>query len=141
MDMAGTPHTSRDDIGKLLLRLSIGGLLLFHGVAKLSNGIGWLTQMLGGMGLPGVLGYGVFVGEIIAPVLLIVGKFTRPAGLVVAINMLVAVLLARRDAILALNRGGGWDIELELLFLLGGLVIWFLGSGRYAVSRGTGRWD
>lgn len=135
------PLTRHDDIGKLLLRLSIGGLLLFHGIAKLSNGIGWMAGMLGGIGLPAFIGYGVYVGEVIAPVLLLAGKFSRPAGLVVAFNMLVAVLLARRDSIAKLNRGGGWDIEVEMLFLLGGLAIWFLGSGRFALSRGEGRWD
>lgn len=135
------PLTRHDDIGKLLLRLSIGGLLLFHGIAKLSNGIGWMAGMLGGIGLPAFIGYGVYVGEVIAPVLLLAGKFSRPAGLVVGFNMLVAVLLARRDSIAKLNRGGGWDIEVEMLFLLGGLAIWFLGSGRFALSRGEGRWD
>ena len=135
------PLSRHDDIGKLLLRLSIGGLLLFHGIAKLSNGIGWMAGMLGGIGLPAFIGYGVYVGEVIAPLLLLAGKFTRPAGLVVAFNMLVAVLLARRDSIAKLNMGGGWDIEVEMLFLLGGLAIWFLGSGRFALSRGEGRWD
>ena len=136
-----TSLTRHDDVGKLLLRLSIGGLLLFHGIAKLSNGIGWMAGMLGGIGLPAFIGYGVYVGEVIAPLLLLAGKLTRPAGLVVAFNMLVAILLARRDSIAKLNRGGGWDIEVEMLFLLGGLAIWFLGSGRYALSRGEGRWD
>lgn len=141
MGSSASITTRHDDIGKLLLRLSIGGLLLFHGIAKLSNGIGWMAGMLGGIGLPAFIGYGVYVGEVIAPLLLLAGKFTRPAGLVVAFNMLVAVLLARRDSIAKLNTGGGWDIELEMLFLLGGLAIWFLGSGRYALSRGEGRWD
>lgn len=133
--------TRSEDTGKLLLRLSTGGLLLFHGIAKVTNGIGWMGGMLGSVGLPAFVGYGVYVGEVVAPLLLLAGKFTRPAGLVVAFNMLVAILLARRDSITKLNRGGGWDIEVELLFLLGGLAIWFLGSGRYALSKGGGRWD
>lgn len=141
MESSTSPVTRHDDVGKLLLRLTIGGLLLPHGIAKLSNGIGWMGGMLGGIGLPAFVGYGVYVGEIIAPVLLLAGKFSRPAGLIVAFNMLVAVLLARRDSIAKLNRGGGWDIEVEMLFLLGGLAIGFLGSGRFALSRGEGRWD
>lgn len=75
------------------------------------------------------------------PLLIPAGKFTRPAGLIDAFDMLVAVLLARRDSIAKLNQGGGWDIEIEMLFLLGGLAIRFLGSGRYALSRGRGKWD
>jgi putative oxidoreductase len=141
--MATSVHvaTNRDDIGKLIVRLAIGGLLLFHGIAKLSNGIGWMGGMLGSIGLPAFVGYGVYVGEIVAPLLILAGKFTRPAGLVVAFNMLVATLLARRDSIGKLNQGGGWDIELEMLFLLGGAALWFLGSGRFAASQGKGRWD
>ena len=133
--------TRREDGGKLILRLAVGGLLLFHGIAKLKGGIGWMGGMLDGIGLPEFVGYGVYVGEVIAPLFLLAGKFARPAGLIVAFNMLVAVLLGRRDGIAALNQGGGWAIELELLFLLGGLAIWFLGSGRFAMSRGAGRWD
>ena len=55
--------------------------------------------------------------------------------------MLAAIILVRRDSIAKLNQGGGWDIELEMLFLLGGIVIFLLGSGRYALSKGVGRWD
>jgi putative oxidoreductase len=55
--------------------------------------------------------------------------------------MLVAIVLVRRDSITKLNQGGGWDIELEVLFLLGGIMVFLLGSGRYALSKGAGRWD
>lgn len=135
-------RTGWADWGRLILRLAIGVLLLLHGIAKLRNGIGWLAGPLGAVGLPAFVGYGVYVGEIVAPLLLIAGKWTRLAGLVVAFNMLVAILLARRSDIGVLNpQGGGWAIELEMLYLLGGLVIFLLGSGRYALSRGAGRWD
>ncbi|MGH7639262.1 MAG: DoxX family protein [Gemmatimonadaceae bacterium] len=135
------PRTGWEDWGKLLLRLTIGALLLFHGIAKLKGGIGWMAGPLGGVGLPAFVGYGVYVGEVVAPLLLIAGKWTRLAGLVVAFNMLVAILLARRADIASLNQGGGWAIELEMLFLLGGVAIFLFGSGKYAVSKGSGRWD
>lgn len=135
------PRTGWEDYGKLLLRLTIGALLLFHGIAKLKGGIGWMAGPLGGVGLPAFVGYGVYVGEVVAPLLLVAGKWTRLAGLVVAFNMLAAILLARRADIASLNQGGGWAIELEMLFLLGGIAIFLLGSGRYALSKGEGRWD
>lgn len=135
------PRTGWEDWGKLLLRLTIAVLLLLHGIAKLKSGIGWMAGPLGAVGLPVFVGYGVFVGEVIAPVLLIVGKWTRIAGLLVAINMVAAILLVRRADIGSLNQGGGWEIELEMLFLLGGIAVFLLGSGRYAVSKGVGRWD
>ncbi len=130
-----------EDWGKLLLRLAVGGLLIFHGIAKLRNGIGWMSGPLSGLGLPAFVGYGVYVGEVIAPIFLILGKWARIAGVIVAFNMCGAIIIALRDKMFTLNMGGGWAIELELMFLLGGLVIFLLGSGKYSVSRGNGAWD
>ena len=131
-----------EDTGKLIVRLMVGVLLLLHGISKMKTGVDWLTDMLASHGLPSFLRYGVYVGEVIAPILLIIGLFSRPAGLVVAINMIVAVLLTRPAEFFALDpQGGGSKIELELLFALGGVVVWCLGAGAYSVSRGKGKWD
>lgn len=132
----------QDDLGKLILRLGIAGLLFLHGIAKLKGGVGWMSGPLGAVGLPAWIAYGAFVGEILAPLLAIAGKWTRLAGLVIAGNMAFAIMVARRADILVINpRGGGWAIELEMLFLLGGIAMFFLGSGRYSVSRGAGTFD
>lgn len=142
MSNAVTPTASReDDLGKLILRLAIGVLLLLHGIAKIRGGIGWMAGPLGAIGLPAFIGYGVYVGEVVAPLLAIVGKFTRLAGVVIAFNMLAAIFIAQRQNVAALNQGGGWGIELEMLFLLGGVCLFFFGSGRFAISKGAGRWD
>lgn len=138
---ASSAPTMGNDSGKLVLRLTIGILLLLHGIAKLKGGVGWMAGPLGAVGLPAFVAYGAYVGEIVAPVLMIVGKWTRLAGLIVAVNMLGAIVLVQRDKIATLNQGGGWGIELEMLFLLGGVALFLLGSGRYSVSRGVGRWD
>jgi putative oxidoreductase len=130
-----------DDVGKLVLRVAIGGLLFLHGVAKLKSGIGWMAGPLSSVGLPAFVGYGVFVGEIIAPILVMVGTYSRLAGLVIAFNMFAAIMLVQRGKIGALNQGGGWGIELEMLFLLGGVAIFFLGAGKFSLSRGQARWD
>lgn len=135
-------RTGWEDWGKLILRLTIGVLLLLHGIAKLKGGVGWMAGPLGEFGLPAFIAYGAYIGEIVAPVLLIAGQWSRLAGLVIAFNMLMAIILARRADIGTINpQGGGWAIELEMLFLLGGVAIFLLGSGRYAVSKGTGKWD
>lgn len=130
-----------NDWGKLLLRLSIAILLMLHGIAKLKNGIAWMAGPLGNFGLPLFVGYGVYVAEIIAPLLLILGKWARLAGLVIAFDLFMAIVLVRRGDILKLNQGGGSAIEVELLFLLGGVCIFLLGSGKYSISKGEGRWD
>ena len=137
-----TRRTALEDWGKLLLRLAVAGLLLLHGIAKVQGGVGWIAAPLAAVGLPAFLAYGAFVGEVLAPVLALIGKFTRIAGVLIAINMLTAILLVLRDQVFEWKeQGGGLAIELELLFLLGGLAIALLGSGRLALSRGQGRWD
>jgi putative oxidoreductase len=125
-----------NDTGTFILRLSVAVLMLFHGIAKLQNGIGWITGMVG------VFGYGAYVAEIVAPILLIVGLWTRLAGLVIAFDMLMAIILAFGGRAFTIKEiGGGLAVELELLFLAGGLALFFLGSGRFALSKGQGRWD
>ncbi|GEK73025.1 MULTISPECIES: DoxX family protein [Halomonas] len=124
-----------DPLGKLLLRLAVGGLILFHGISKLFNpgSFDWIGGLLEGYGLPAVLAYGVLIGEVVAPVMAILGWQTRLAGLLMAGNMLVAVLLAHTGELFMLNDNGGWQLELQGMFFAGALALVFLGSGRMAL--------
>ncbi len=123
-----------DAVGKLVLRLTVGVLMLFHGVSKLFGGsLGFIQTRLAESGLPELLAYGVYVGEIVAPLLIVVGVFSRIGGLLVAINMLFALFLVHMDELFALGDSGAWAIELQMFYLLGGVAIVFLGSGRMAV--------
>ena len=127
-----------EDLGKLLLRVGLGGLLLFHGVHKLLNGLGPIKVMLGNHNISDVVSYGVYLGELVAPVLVIVGLFSRIGGLVIAINMLVAVLLVHTASLAALTpETGGYALELQAFYLIGGLTVALLGAGR--ISLGGGR--
>ncbi len=129
------------DVGKLLLRLTIGGLLLCHGVSKIRGGIDWMGPMLAGHNLPDSIKYGVYVGEVLAPALVIVGFFTRLGGLIIAINLAVATWLAHANELWQMNQMGGWDRELDALYLFGGLCIMFLGAGCISIDgllRGRG---
>ncbi|MBE1851196.1 DoxX family protein, partial [Escherichia coli] len=75
-----TRLTDHHDTGLLLLRLTFGILMLFHGVAKIEHGVNWIVSILQAVGLPGFIAYGVYIGEVVAPVLIILGIFTRPAA-------------------------------------------------------------
>jgi len=131
-----------EDIGKLLIRIAIGGILLFHGAFKLVHGVEWIKQPLGQLGLPGFLAYGVYIGEVLAPILIIIGFITRPAALAIAIDILMAIVLVQRDRIFTINSmSGGWAIELEVLILLGALAIVFIGAGKYAVTKRRSIWN
>ena len=92
MPAAHTAST-RDDIGKLILRLTVAVLLGFHGVSKLKNGIGWMAGPLRSHHLPMFVGYGVYVAEVVAPVLLILGILTRLAALVIVFELFMALVL------------------------------------------------
>jgi putative oxidoreductase len=124
-----------DAAGKLVLRLTVGILMLFHGVSKLmhSGSVDFIGSKLTEAGLPALLAYGVYVGEVVAPVMILLGVFSRVGGLIVVINMLFAVLLVHTGDILALTDHGGWRLELQAFYLFGALAIVFLGSGKYAV--------
>lgn len=122
------------DLGLLIVRLSIGILLLLHGVFKIINGIGFIEGQVVESGLPAFFAYGVYFGEVIAPVFIILGFGTRLAAGVVAINCIVAALLVHAGDILSLNEQGGWMIELLGLYFFGALALVFAGGGKYALS-------
>ena len=140
MDTETFGNTRLDDAGRLILRLAVGGLLLMHGIAKFRSGNGFVQQMVGQAGLPSFVAYGAYVGEILAPILVIIGLFTRPAGLIIAADLAGAIMLARRADVGTITQSGAWAIEVEVLFLLGGLTIACLGAGRFAFGM-SGRWN
>ena len=124
-----------DDVGKLLLRLTVGVLVLLHGLAKVTGGVGGIANMLGGVGLPAALAYGVYIGEVLAPLLVLIGFYSRIAALVIVVNMLFAIGLVHMDDIFRFTNTGGWALELQACFLLMALAIALIGPGRYAVNR------
>jgi putative oxidoreductase len=129
-----------ESLGKLLLRVAVGGLLLMHGIDKIQNHeetIKWLEGLLEAKGLPTFLAWGAFVGEVVAPALLIVGLFARLAGLVVAAQMVAALYLGHAgQSITDLKDKGGLLWELPLLYLVGGLCVALLGPGRFSIREG-----
>lgn len=127
--------TNSDDIGKLILRLTLGVLMLLHGIDKVLNpaSVGGIGGMLAAKGLPEFVAYGVFVGEVLAPLLMIPGIFTRVAGLITVGNMVFAIFLAHSHQLFMLGKNGGWLLELQGFYLFAGLALVFLGSGKLAV--------
>lgn len=123
-----------DAAGKLVLRVALGGLVLMHGIAKLSGGIGFITSTVTGAGLPAFLAYGVYVGEVVAPLLVIFGFYSRIGATVIAINMLFAIGLVHGGEISKLNGSGGWALELQGMFLFTAIALALLGPGKYRIN-------
>src|SRR5512140_3845848 len=106
-------RTLPEDIGRVIRLLTLGGLLLFHGVTKLTGGIGFIERMLQGHGLRAWIAYGVYLGEIVAPLLVIAGWYSRVGAAVIALLFVLIFWLAHPDQLLVLQRSGGWALELD----------------------------
>jgi putative oxidoreductase len=122
------------DVGKLILRVSVAFLMLFHGIHKAINGIDGIKFLVDRAGLPEFVAYGVYMGEIVIPILLIIGLFTRLSAVIFVINMIFAILLAHSSDLFALGKNGGPVIELALFYLLAALSIVFIGAGKYSLD-------
>ncbi|KPV41313.1 GntR family transcriptional regulator [Thiohalorhabdus denitrificans] len=124
-----------NDLGKLLLRVVLAVLILLHGINKLTNGVDGIQGMVGEAGLPPALAYGAFLGEVLGPILLLVGWYARVGAGLIALNMLFAIGLAHSHEVLALNQNGAWAIELQGMYLFTAVALMLLGPGRYAVNN------
>jgi putative oxidoreductase len=124
-----------ENTGKLILRVVLGILILLHGISKLRNGIGWLDGMLVNAGLPVFFKYGVYVGEVLAPLALIAGWYARIAAWLIAVNMLFALGLADGDELLTLDDNGALVLEVQYLFFCSAIALALIGPGRHAVNQ------
>ena len=137
-------------MGSLALRflsISLGILLLFHGMHKIIYGTEHIQKMIIDTYSPssqfGFCGFcmsefiqstlpvgayspssvkyitfGVYVGEVVAPLFLIFGKYVRVVSGVVALNMIAVIFLAYQDALLTLKHNGAWAVETPMLYLV-----------------------
>lgn len=124
-----------DALGKLVVRLTVGILILFHGFHKILHpgSLDAISGSLNNWGLPPALAYGVYLGEVVAPLMIVFGIYARLGGLLVMANMLFALLLVHTGHVYMLTEHGGWRLELQAFYLFGGLAVALLGSGRLAV--------
>jgi putative oxidoreductase len=128
-------HNDLNDTGKLVLRLTLGILILLHGIAKLTHGIEPIEGMVTGMGMPAFFAYGVYAGEVVGPLLLIVGFYARIGAALIAINMLFAIALAHTSELTSLTQTGGWALELQGMFLFTAIALMLMGPGRFGVNQ------
>jgi putative oxidoreductase len=131
----------QEDLGKLVLRLAVGVLILLHGIAKVRYGLGDVATSLARANIPHEVGYLIYVGEVLAPVLMIVGLWTRPAAWIVAATMVVALVLGHPKEIFQMTNHGGLLLEVQWMFMLGAAAVALLGAGRFSVGGVTGRWN
>ena len=138
--MMKTAFWTDSDNGIVVLRLALGITFFLHGWHKVTHGIDNQIGILVANGIPGFFMYFGYVSEVLAPILIVLGLFTRLSALTVILTMLV-VFYVLPGPFFALTSFGSWNKELQLLFLAIGVALFFMGTGRYRVyDTGSRHW-
>lgn len=123
----------------LALRLSAGTIFVAHGAQKLfgsfgGNGLEGTGQWMASIGLePGYLmALAAGSAEFFGGIALLLGLLTRPAALVLALTMLVAIMTVHLPNGLFMDNGG-YEFGLALLGISVALV--FNGGGKLSLDR------
>ena len=111
-----------DDTSRLLLRVLVAGVMLFHGVDAILNPPGHVLKDLAALGFPDVLAYGVFVGEVLALTLILLGAWTRMAAMCAG-SVAFATLLVQGGHLLRLEPTGGWTGALWAFYIVAPLGV------------------
>lgn len=134
MGNAYVNQNTQSDLARLILRIALGVLVLLHGVAKLRGGVGSIEGMVAAHGWPSYVAYGALVGEVLGPLLLLVGFYARIGAALIAINMVFAFALVHMGQFGQFTEQGGWALELQGMYLATALALVLLGPGRYSAN-------
>lgn len=117
------------NFGLLFLRIAFSGMMLFHGVPKLLKLLAGNFEFIDLFGL-GALNTLILaiLGEVIFPILVIVGFKTRITVIPIIITMAGAAFMIHANDPFEVK-------EKALLFLIGFISIAILGPGKYSVDR------
>lgn len=120
-------------VGLLLLRLSIGGLMIHHGQEKLADPQQFANTYVASLHLPFPLFFAYAAGfsELIGSWLVIFGLLTPLGALALSGTMTVAAYQYISTAGLNI-----YVLELVLLYLGGSLALLFNGPGRFSFDAG-----
>lgn len=130
----------------LLLRIGVGLTFFFAGLGKVLGGTAGVAGFFGSLGVPLPQLMAPFISylELLGGLALLLGLLTRPVALLLAADMLVALLLvAIPGAMGAPSIAEGWNnLRVELLLLVSSLTLALSGPGQISIDaliRGQGR--
>lgn len=117
------------DLGLLILRLSAGGMMLLHGIQKITNYTAFSQNFGNPIGIGSGLSFALITSaEFAGAILLILGLFTRLSALALTIGMAVAAFIVPA----AFSISGS---ELPLLYFAVFIAFTIAGSGRYSIDN------
>ena len=124
------------DLGLLFLRLGLGICLCVHGFGKILHGVGGVKSILVGAGLPGFLAYFAYFSEVLAPIMIAVGFYSRVGGvLVFGSSLVILYSFYGLSNLLDITNVNGFKAELIYLYIAMSLCVISSGSGRYAIKQ------
>ena len=146
-----TAQTSNEDLGKLILRVLVGGLIIFHGLALATGDMG-IPNNLARWHLPTQLMWLGFIAEFGGGLAMVLGAYARLGGFLVGIFMVIAIFMAHIGLMGAQNHlfmvannpaGNHWDhyfLETQFFYMFGAFAVGLLGAGKYGLNIG-GNWN
>ena len=124
------------DLGLLFLRLGLGICIFMHGFGKILHGVGGVKSILVGAGLPGFLAYFAYLGEVLAPIMIAVGFYSRVGGvLVFGSSLVILYSFYGLSNLLDITNVNGFKAELIYLYIAISLCVISSGSGKYAIKQ------
>jgi len=130
---------TNSDVGILIVRIALGGIIFFHGFNKIAHGVANQYQILASNGIPGVFIYFVYISEVLAPVLIVLGLLVRLSSATIIVTMIV--IFYALPFPIGLDEHGAMNIESQLYFLLLAVALFFTGPGRYVLKKNnSGNW-
>ena len=127
--------TSLTTAGLAVLRIALGLIFAAHGWQKFSEWtIAGTTAAFGDMGIPlaGIAAPVVATIELVGGIALIVGVLSRPFALLLALDMLGALLLVHLPFGMFVTNNG---VELALALGAGAAAIALIGPGAFSVDK------
>jgi putative oxidoreductase len=124
----------KNEIGALILRITLGVLFFVHGLVKFQGGIENIVGWFESIGVPGFLAYGVASLELIGGVALIIGFATRIVSVLYAVLMIGAIFTAKLSVGL-LGNGQMAGYELDLAFLAMAVFLAITDSRLFSISN------
>lgn len=124
----------KQDLGALMLRVTLGVLFFIHGLVKFQGGIENIVGWFDSIGLPGFMAYGVALLEMIGGIALIIGLATRLVSALFAVLMIGATLKVKLTIGL-LGNGQMAGYELDLAFLAMAVYLVINGSNLLSISQ------
>lgn len=121
------------DLPKIILRVIVGAVFVYHGTLKVLNGMEGFVAYVGALGIPfpRIGSYLVMATEILGGVALILGIFARWATLPLIAVMIVAIIkVTGKNGFNVFDKG--YEYNLVLIACLA--VIFFQGSGRFSIK-------